>query len=140
MFFSRTAALEEAQMLKTKAMRENEERRYAKNFKYSLIRIRFPDGLYLQVYKRDQLAFVLLCSGVFFCWSRLGDLFCTRKAFERVWLRYGRFAARVSRVFAYLAGWTKVFKRGRWSNACRIEVKSWFESLNIASLNVIIIH
>jgi UBX domain-containing protein 6 len=40
--------LEEAQMLKTKAMRENEEKRYAKNFKYSLIRIRFPDGLYLQ--------------------------------------------------------------------------------------------
>lgn len=46
----RTAALEEAQMLKTKAMRENEEKRYAKNFKYSLIRIRFPDGLYLQVH------------------------------------------------------------------------------------------
>lgn len=44
-----TAALEEAQVLKTKAMRENEEKRYAKNFKYSLIRIRFPDGLYLQV-------------------------------------------------------------------------------------------
>jgi UBX domain-containing protein 6 len=45
----RTTALEEAQMLKTKAMRDNEERRFAKNFKYSLIRIRFPDGLYLQV-------------------------------------------------------------------------------------------
>ncbi|CRK95504.1 CLUMA_CG008973, isoform A [Clunio marinus] len=45
---ARTAALEEAQMLKTKAMRENEEKRYARNFKYSLIRIRFPDGLYLQ--------------------------------------------------------------------------------------------
>lgn len=38
-------------MLKTKAMRENEEKRFAKNFKYSLIRIRFPDGLYLQVNK-----------------------------------------------------------------------------------------
>ena len=45
----RTAALEEASFLKTKAMRENDEKRYAKNFKYSLIRIRFPDGLYLQV-------------------------------------------------------------------------------------------
>ena len=45
----RSAALEDAQILKTKAMRENEEKRYAKNFKYSLIRIRFPDGLYLQV-------------------------------------------------------------------------------------------
>lgn len=44
--------MEEAQLLKTKAMRENEERRYAKNFRYSLIRIRFPDGLYLQVNNR----------------------------------------------------------------------------------------
>lgn len=44
----RTQALEEASILKTKAMRENEERRFAKNFKYSLVRIRFPDGLYLQ--------------------------------------------------------------------------------------------
>lgn len=47
--FFRSVALEQAQILKTKAMRENEEKRYAKNFKYSLIRIRFPDGLYLQV-------------------------------------------------------------------------------------------
>lgn len=47
----RAAALEDAQVLKTKTMRENEEKRYAKNFKYSLIRIRFPDGLYLQVNK-----------------------------------------------------------------------------------------
>lgn len=44
----RSQALEEASILKTKAMRENEERRFAKNFKYSLVRIRFPDGLYLQ--------------------------------------------------------------------------------------------
>jgi len=41
--------LEEASMLKTKAMREREQERYANRYKYSLIRIRFPYGLYLQV-------------------------------------------------------------------------------------------
>lgn len=46
---ARAVALEEASILKTKAMRENEEKRFARNFKFSLIRIRFPDGLYLQV-------------------------------------------------------------------------------------------
>lgn len=44
----RATAMEEASILKTKTMRENEERRFAKNFKFSLIRVRFPDGLYLQ--------------------------------------------------------------------------------------------
>lgn len=33
----------------SQAMREKEQERYANRFKYSLIRIRFPDGLYLQV-------------------------------------------------------------------------------------------
>lgn len=46
---ARAIAMEEASILKTKAMRENEEKRFARNFKFSLIRIRFPDGLYLQV-------------------------------------------------------------------------------------------
>lgn len=48
-FYFRATALEEASMLKTKTMRENEERRFARNFRFSLLRIRFPDGLYLQV-------------------------------------------------------------------------------------------
>lgn len=47
--FIRAIALEEASILKTKAMRENEEKRFARNFRFTLIRVRFPDGLYLQV-------------------------------------------------------------------------------------------
>lgn len=45
---AKTSSIEEAQILKTKAMREKEQERYANKFKYALIRIRFPDGLYLQ--------------------------------------------------------------------------------------------
>ena len=36
-------------MLRTKAMREKEEKRERKKFRFALIRIRFPDGLVLQV-------------------------------------------------------------------------------------------
>lgn len=36
-------------MLKTKAMREKEEVRVLNRYKFALIRIRFPDGIYLQV-------------------------------------------------------------------------------------------
>lgn len=35
--------------LRTKAMREKEELREIRKYKFALIRIRFPDGLYLQV-------------------------------------------------------------------------------------------
>ncbi|XP_055610733.1 UBX domain-containing protein 6 [Uranotaenia lowii] len=44
----RTEALEQAQILKTKAMREKEELRVINRYKFSLIRIRFPNGVYLQ--------------------------------------------------------------------------------------------
>jgi UBX domain-containing protein 6 len=36
-------------MLRTKAMREKDEQREMKNYKYSIIRVRFPDGCLLQV-------------------------------------------------------------------------------------------
>jgi UBX domain-containing protein 6 len=45
----RSEALESAQVLKTKAMREKEELRTINKYKFSLIRIRFPNGVYLQV-------------------------------------------------------------------------------------------
>lgn len=35
-------------MLKTKAMREREELRIIQKYKFALIRVRFPDGVYLQ--------------------------------------------------------------------------------------------
>lgn len=35
-------------MLKTKAMRERDELRIIQKYKYALIRVRFPDGVYLQ--------------------------------------------------------------------------------------------
>lgn len=44
----RTEALESASMLKTKAMREREELRTIQKYKFALIRVRFPDGVYLQ--------------------------------------------------------------------------------------------
>lgn len=44
----RSDALEQAQILKTKAMREKEELRTINRYKFSLIRVRFPNGVYLQ--------------------------------------------------------------------------------------------
>uniref|UniRef100_A0A1Q3FFG3 Putative ubiquitin regulatory protein n=1 Tax=Culex tarsalis TaxID=7177 RepID=A0A1Q3FFG3_CULTA len=44
----RAEALEQAQILKTKAMREKEELRTVNRYKFSLIRVRFPNGVYLQ--------------------------------------------------------------------------------------------
>ncbi|KAG5675935.1 hypothetical protein PVAND_005792 [Polypedilum vanderplanki] len=45
---NKTSAVEDAMVLKTKAMREKEQERFVKKFKYSVIRVRFPDGLFLQ--------------------------------------------------------------------------------------------
>lgn len=47
-YFCRTEALESASILKTKAMREREELRAIQKYKFALIRVRFPDGVYLQ--------------------------------------------------------------------------------------------
>ncbi|XP_053673301.1 UBX domain-containing protein 6 [Anopheles nili] len=44
----RTEALEQAQILKTKAMREKDEMRTINRYKFSLVRVRFPNGVYLQ--------------------------------------------------------------------------------------------
>lgn len=40
---------ENSQILKTKAMREREEQRVLRMYKYTLIRIKFPNGIYIQV-------------------------------------------------------------------------------------------
>uniref|UniRef100_A0A6B2EDH0 Putative ubiquitin regulatory protein n=1 Tax=Phlebotomus kandelakii TaxID=1109342 RepID=A0A6B2EDH0_9DIPT len=44
----KTEALESSLVLKTKAMRDREELRMVNRYRYTLIRIRFPDGVYLQ--------------------------------------------------------------------------------------------
>ncbi|KAF5277290.1 hypothetical protein FQA39_LY18502 [Lamprigera yunnana] len=44
----RSEMLEKQMVLRTKAMREKEELREIRKYKYALIRVRFPDGLYLQ--------------------------------------------------------------------------------------------
>ncbi|XP_062550943.1 UBX domain-containing protein 6 [Armigeres subalbatus] len=44
----RTQAMEDAQILKTKAMREKEEQRVMNRYKFTLIRVRFPNGVFLQ--------------------------------------------------------------------------------------------
>lgn len=40
--------MENSSILKTKAMRERDELRYIQRYKFALIRVRFPDGVYLQ--------------------------------------------------------------------------------------------
>lgn len=46
---SRAEALEKQMQLRTKAMREKDELREIRKYKFALIRVRFPDGIYLQV-------------------------------------------------------------------------------------------
>lgn len=43
--------MEKQMQLRTKAMREKDEMREMKKYRFALIRIRFPDGVYLQVNK-----------------------------------------------------------------------------------------
>ncbi|XP_023936003.2 UBX domain-containing protein 6 [Bicyclus anynana] len=54
----RAEAIEKSQMLRTKAMREKDELREMRKYKFAIIRIRFPDGILLQgtfsVYERYQ--------------------------------------------------------------------------------------
>ncbi|KAG7176729.1 UBX domain-containing protein 6-like [Homarus americanus] len=45
---NRATAVERSQMLLTKAMRERQELREMRKYRFSLIRVRFPDGLILQ--------------------------------------------------------------------------------------------
>lgn len=45
---SRSEALEKQMQLRTKAMREKDELREVRKYKFALIRVRFPDGIYLQ--------------------------------------------------------------------------------------------
>ena len=47
--YSRSELAERESMLRTKAMREREEMRERRKYRYTLIRIRFPDGIVLQV-------------------------------------------------------------------------------------------
>lgn len=49
--FHRNEAMEKSLMLRTKAMREKDEMREFRKYRYTVLRIRFPDGILLQVYK-----------------------------------------------------------------------------------------
>ncbi|XP_055838295.1 UBX domain-containing protein 6 [Episyrphus balteatus] len=57
----RSEAIESAQILKTKAMREREEQRNLRMYRFALIRIKFPNGIYLQ--------------GTFNVYEKLGDIY-----------------------------------------------------------------
>ncbi|KAH8397025.1 hypothetical protein KR215_007638 [Drosophila sulfurigaster] len=63
----RAEAIESSQILKTKAMRDREEQRTLRMYRYSLIRVKFPNGLYIQgtfnVYEKiaDVFEFVQSC-------------------------------------------------------------------------------
>ena len=49
LIFFRTELVEREGMLRTKAMREKEEQREKRKYRYTHIRVRFPDGIVLQV-------------------------------------------------------------------------------------------
>lgn len=49
LFLFRAEVIERSQMLRTKAMREKEEQREMRKYRYAIIRIRFPDGILMQV-------------------------------------------------------------------------------------------
>ncbi|KAH8400895.1 hypothetical protein KR009_001675 [Drosophila setifemur] len=57
----RTEALEKSQMLMTKAMRDREEQRNLRMYRYSLVRVKFPNGLFLQ--------------GTFHVYDKIADVF-----------------------------------------------------------------
>uniref|UniRef100_A0A1B0FQG8 UBX domain-containing protein n=2 Tax=Glossina morsitans morsitans TaxID=37546 RepID=A0A1B0FQG8_GLOMM len=57
----RTEALENAQVLKTKAMREREEQRVLRMYRYALVRVKFPNGIYIQ--------------GTFNVYEKISDIF-----------------------------------------------------------------
>ncbi|KAH8269413.1 hypothetical protein KR018_002795 [Drosophila ironensis] len=63
----RSEALAKSQMLMTKAMREREEQRNMRMYRYALVRVKFPNGLYIQgtfnVYEKisDVFEFVQSC-------------------------------------------------------------------------------
>ncbi|KAL6448850.1 hypothetical protein ACFW04_000534 [Cataglyphis niger] len=46
----RSEAVERNQMLRTKAMREKDEQRALRRYKFAILRIKFPDGIILQVF------------------------------------------------------------------------------------------
>jgi len=45
----RQESLESSLVLRTKAMREKQEQKEMRRYKYALVRVRFPDGIFLQV-------------------------------------------------------------------------------------------
>ncbi|EDV55115.1 UBX domain-containing protein 6 [Drosophila erecta] len=63
----RSEAIAQSQMLRTKAMREREEQRNLRMYRYALIRVKFPNGLFIQgtfnVYEKiaDVFEFVQSC-------------------------------------------------------------------------------
>ncbi|KAH8253338.1 hypothetical protein KR032_004985 [Drosophila birchii] len=63
----RSEAIAQAQMLRTKAMRDREEQRNLRMYRYALIRVKFPNGLFIQgtfnVYEKiaDVFEFVQSC-------------------------------------------------------------------------------
>ncbi|EDX07715.1 UBX domain-containing protein 6 [Drosophila simulans] len=63
----RAEAIAQSQMLRTKAMREREEQRNLRMYRYALVRVKFPNGLFIQgtfnVYEKiaDVFEFVQSC-------------------------------------------------------------------------------
>ena len=53
-----TEAADNMLVLRTKAMREKHELKEMKKYRYALIRIRFPDGILLQVHKIHSISYV----------------------------------------------------------------------------------
>lgn len=93
-FYFRSEAAEKNLMLRTKAMREKDELREMKKYRFAIIRVRFPDGILLQVLNKKHFVSNFLSnlfkiiSGNF--WRLRKILICSRlyqRKFKR--RRYG---------------------------------------------------
>lgn len=66
----RAEAIESSQILKTKAMRERDEQRTLRMYRYALIRVKFPNGLYIQVsYPKVFCYLYLSIHSVYLCYT-----------------------------------------------------------------------
>jgi len=78
----RSEAIAQSQMLRTKAMREREEQRNLRMYRYALVRVKFPNGLFIQVSHFAMMSSVgILCNkvnhfqGTFNVYEKIADVF-----------------------------------------------------------------
>lgn len=98
----RTEAVEKSQMLRTREMRERDEKRNFRKYKFALIRVKFPDNLILQgtfsVYENFQSVVDFVSENLVrndkpFCLKQLPDTTFNENFFDKTLLDLGLFPA-----------------------------------------------